>query len=345
MIYLADNGAQQDLLYDPRDAPARPAHGLRDQVAGRRLDALLLGRELRPDLSRAEPPRGPRPDRGERGRLRRPPAQGLRADGGRARRRSTTGSPPPSRCTSSCATRACSSCSSPTPSTPTSASSWCAAMREEHERVRDELRGSRSQGRRERGRGARAAPVVLRVGDRLQEFIIDWCDRMEREIATRAAGRELIDVHRDRASSSIAVPAGSWPSRLAVGVVAGALGGGVADRLDPYGADDPATESVARRAAARARAACNPAVDVVALVRTPERASLGRRRQARSRGRARAAARPRRGRAWPPSAQAGPALVPATALAPTWRRASGRRTDDSGRRRAACATASRAARA
>ena len=27
-------------------------------------------------------------------------------------------------------------------------------------------------------------------------------------------------------------------------VLAGALGGGVASRLDPYGADDPATESV-----------------------------------------------------------------------------------------------------
>ena len=27
-------------------------------------------------------------------------------------------------------------------------------------------------------------------------------------------------------------------------VVAGALGAGVADRLDPYGADDPSTESV-----------------------------------------------------------------------------------------------------
>ena len=31
---------------------------------------------------------------------------------------------------------------------------------------------------------------------------------------------------------------------VVLAIVAGALGAGVADRLDPYGADDPATESV-----------------------------------------------------------------------------------------------------
>ena len=50
----------QDLLRHPRDARARPAHRVRDQVAGRRLDAVLLGRELRADLSGARAARGAR---------------------------------------------------------------------------------------------------------------------------------------------------------------------------------------------------------------------------------------------------------------------------------------------
>ena len=39
-----------------------------------------------------------------------------------------------------------------------------------------------------------------------------------------------------------------WPSSL-IAVAAGCLGGSVADRLGPYGADDPDTESVPGRAA------------------------------------------------------------------------------------------------
>ena len=49
---------------------------------------------------------------------------------------------------------------------------------------------------------------------------------------------------------------------LAIGffLFAGAAGGSVADRLDPYGADDPATESVkATRPAQRRRPRGSPA--------------------------------------------------------------------------------------
>ncbi len=49
-------------------------------------------------------------------------------------------------------------------------------------------------------------------------------------------------------------------------VVAGALGGGVADRLDPYGADDPASESY-RAEQLLERSGANATTDVVALVR------------------------------------------------------------------------------
>ena len=49
-------------------------------------------------------------------------------------------------------------------------------------------------------------------------------------------------------------------------VMAGALGGGVADRLDPYGADDPASESY-RAEQLLERSGANASTDVVALVR------------------------------------------------------------------------------
>ena len=71
------DGADQDLVRDPRDARARAAHRLRDQVARRRLDALLLGRQLRADLSGAGAPRGARARQGRGGLLQRPAPQGL----------------------------------------------------------------------------------------------------------------------------------------------------------------------------------------------------------------------------------------------------------------------------
>ena len=44
-------------------------------------------------------------------------------------------------------------------------------------------------------------------------------------------------------------------------LLAGALGGSVADRLDPYGADDPATETVQATRAARGRRPARPGGD------------------------------------------------------------------------------------
>ncbi len=49
-------------------------------------------------------------------------------------------------------------------------------------------------------------------------------------------------------------------------LVAGALGGSVADRLDPYGADDPATESVQARERIEEATGLDPAAGVIALV-------------------------------------------------------------------------------
>ena len=51
---------------------------------------------------------------------------------------------------------------------------------------------------------------------------------------------------------------------VVLAIVAGALGAGVADRLDPYGADDPDTESV--RAADRLEEAGYRETGVVVLV-------------------------------------------------------------------------------
>jgi uncharacterized membrane protein YdfJ with MMPL/SSD domain len=56
---------------------------------------------------------------------------------------------------------------------------------------------------------------------------------------------------------------------VVIAVVAGALGAGVADRLGPYGADDPATESV-RADQLVERGGVQPGADLVALVRTDE---------------------------------------------------------------------------
>ncbi|MGI8804108.1 MAG: MMPL family transporter [Thermoleophilaceae bacterium] len=81
------------------------------------------------------------------------------------------------------------------------------------------------------------------------------------------------------ALASLAHRRSRWVLVLAVaaGIAAGALGGGVAEKLDPYGADDPATESV--RATERLeRAGVNPSVDVVALIAPgePVRSAAGR---------------------------------------------------------------------
>ena len=59
---------------------------------------------------------------------------------------------------------------------------------------------------------------------------------------------------------------------VVVAIFAGAVGGSVAERLGPYGAEDPATESV-RADALIERGGLQPGVDVIALVSTPEGAT------------------------------------------------------------------------
>ncbi|MFL5896464.1 MAG: MMPL family transporter [Thermoleophilaceae bacterium] len=56
---------------------------------------------------------------------------------------------------------------------------------------------------------------------------------------------------------------------VALVVVAGAFGGSVAKRLGPYGADDPASESVKADNAFRAAAGREPSLDVLVLVKLP----------------------------------------------------------------------------
>jgi uncharacterized membrane protein YdfJ with MMPL/SSD domain len=65
------------------------------------------------------------------------------------------------------------------------------------------------------------------------------------------------------------------PKRVLIGALllvlaAGAYGGGVADRLAPYGADDPASESVKADDAFRAAAGREPSIEVLAIVTTPD---------------------------------------------------------------------------
>ena len=58
-------------------------------------------------------------------------------------------------------------------------------------------------------------------------------------------------------------------------VVAGAVGGGVADKLDPYGADDPATETY--KAAEQLRDAGHRDTSVVVLIEGEADGATGRR--------------------------------------------------------------------
>ena len=91
---------------------------------------------------------------------------------------------PASRCTPRCATRGCCASSSPTWSTPTTSSSWCArcarctsargtrcsAIRPKAQEARDE-------------RGQEFPLRTLEFGIAYQDFVIDWCSQLERELA------------------------------------------------------------------------------------------------------------------------------------------------------------------
>ena len=70
---------------------------------------------------------------------------------------------------------------------------------------------------------------------------------------------------------------------LVVAVTCGVLGGGVAERLGPYGADDPATDSVAAERQLERAGGLDPDSGIVAVVRTagPPRSAAARGRVAR----------------------------------------------------------------
>ena len=229
----------------------RPMSRLRDQVARRQLHALLLGGELRADLPRAAPPRRGRADRGRASAAGRPQAQRLRAHVRRAQRSCAPGSTPSPR-SSSCATRG-------------SLKLFFADRPRRVERAAT-LRGDappRIEGSIERLREIEAAGppegfalLVLRYGIEINEWMADWCERpggrCEQEAASERRSRLMFD-----APGQIRPPPPALRGdrrRSSSSSLAGAIGGSVADRLDPYGADDPATESVkARRTAPGAR--------------------------------------------------------------------------------------------
>ena len=64
-------------------------------------------------------------------------------------------------------------------------------IRGEHERVRDELRSIEPMAVEKKSEtGAEMPLTVLHWGIEYQEFIVGWCERMERELGDRAAAGE-----------------------------------------------------------------------------------------------------------------------------------------------------------
>jgi len=69
-------------------------------------------------------------------------------------------------------------------------------------------------------------------------------------------------------ASRTATPGGRWPSRCWGLALAGTWGGGVADRLQPYGADDPASASIRANERLAEATGLQPGAAVVAVVAT-----------------------------------------------------------------------------
>ena len=202
--------------------------------AGRQLDALLLGGELRPDLSGAAPPHRRRADRGHPGPGHVAQADRVPAHRQRARAAWSRGSPSPP------------------------------VIQEmpRREPAEDLLLGGRRQGRHPMLRSRPSATSTAKLADRLREIEPNEADRRQATgpdtalrfgIAFNELRRRLVRPAEAEGETTMI----DRLARLADGrarrvliiaaiffVVAGVLGSGVADRLDPYGADDPSTESV-----------------------------------------------------------------------------------------------------
>src|SRR5215211_5433835 len=235
---FAIHGALEHRTRDPGDAGLAAHERLRDQVARRPLHALLLGSELRPDLPRASPPAAGGPDRGKgepsgRAKAKRLPdharwprgASGLasgRPGGLRASRRG----PPEALLRRGWRSRG--GAGSPRRKAPLPRAEAQAAA-----------------GDREDGQAGGLRPPRSALRDRVQRVDRRLVRADEPHARKRSRGRAeerlMLDalarfVYRRRRIVAIGA--------AAFFLVAGGVGGSVADHLDPYGADDPDTESV-----------------------------------------------------------------------------------------------------
>ena len=124
-----------------------------------------------------------------------------------------------------------------------------ARARREGGRTAAELRAVEEPIEEKRGRGPEFSPdqgslTVLRYGIEMNEWAAEWFERAAEDLKG-TAGEQLEkpegvgDVQRTRIAGTEARKARRHPRRRSSSRSPGALGGAVADRLDPYGADDP----------------------------------------------------------------------------------------------------------
>ena len=157
--------------------------------------------------------------------------------------------------------------------------------------------------------------IVLRGGIEFNEWFADWCERMEHQLLDSAA-REKEQLMFD-ALARLADGNARRIGLLAIAffLLAGALGGSVANRLDPYGADDPATETVKAREQLQDAGLRVPAViAVVEDAPVAKRLQPGPGRGARARA---CAAAPTSRRSPATTTPAPPSSSPTTATPPT----------------------------
>ena len=118
--------------------------------------------------------------------------------------------------------------------------------------------------------------TVLRYGIELNEWATAWWERKAHDLEQEKArqGRDLMFT----ALASLAQRRGKFVVLVAIVffAVAGALGSSVADKLDPYGADDPDTESVI--ADKRLEEAGYRDASVIVLIDAPVTEAAGRQR-------------------------------------------------------------------
>ena len=118
-------------------------------------------------------------------------------------------------------------------------------MREMHERTRDEMRAIRPKAEEAREERGQEFPLrTLEFGIAYQDFVIEWCSQLERELGGRSStnqDRELNRCSTFSHASQAAGPGGWWESPWWWRSLAGAFGGGVAEELAPTAPTTPAT--------------------------------------------------------------------------------------------------------